>query len=153
MHNIDLLRGKDFIGVNCVFVCHDGNGRVLMHKRSQLCRDEQGRWDFGGGAMEFGESFEDTIRRELQEEYGVVPLEISYITTRNVLREHAGQRTHWVKNLHLVLVDPRQVRNAEPHKIDELGWFTLDSLPSPLHSQILDEVEIINTYMSNDKQL
>ncbi len=142
-------QGVDIIGVNCVFWCHDGNGRVLMHKRSNKCRDEQGKWDCGGGAMEFGETFEATVSREVMEEYGVAPLEIKYVTSRNVLRENNGKRTHWIKNLHWVLVDPAKVKNNDPEKIDELGWFTFDSLPAPLHSQIVWEVETIKKYLSH----
>lgn len=55
---IDVKRGVDCIGVTCIFLCHDGNKRVLLHKRSVNCRDEHGRWDCGGGALEFGEEFE-----------------------------------------------------------------------------------------------
>lgn len=144
----ELARGVDYIGVCCVFWCHDAEGRVLMHKRSNKCRDEQGRWDCGAGSMEFGETFEDTVRREVMEEYGAVALGIQYITTRNVLREHNGQTTHWIKNLHWVLIDPAHVTNKEPEKIDELGWFTLDKLPSPLHSQIILEVGIIKKFLA-----
>ncbi|HET8708754.1 MAG TPA: hypothetical protein VFL85_00580, partial [Candidatus Saccharimonadales bacterium] len=57
----DLRRGIDFIGVSCGFLCHDGTGRFLMQKRSQNCRDEQGRWDIGAGSHEFGDNIEDTI--------------------------------------------------------------------------------------------
>lgn len=145
--SLDLRRGFDFIGVNCVFYCHDGAGRILMHKRSQKCRDEQGAWDCGAGAMEFGETFEETIQREVMEEYCVEPLQIEYVATRNVLREHNGQRTHWVKNLHMVRVDPAKVRNGEPEKIEELGWFTFDTLPTPLHSQIGIEVDLIKKFL------
>lgn len=38
----DLQRGIDFIGITCVFYCHDGQGNFLMHKRSKNCRDEIG---------------------------------------------------------------------------------------------------------------
>lgn len=145
----DFRRGVDFIGVNCVFWCHDGSGRVLMHKRSQKCRDEQGTWDCGAGAMEFGETFDDTIRREVMEEYGATPLQIVYVTTRNVLREHNGRATHWIKNLHWVQVDPAQVSNREPEKIDELGWFTFDTLPAPLHSQIGIEIDLIKKFLNS----
>ncbi len=144
----DLRRGFDHIGVNCVFWCHDSKGRVLMHKRSNKCRDEQGVWDAGGGAMEFGETFEDTINREVKEEHGVKPLKIEYVTTKNVLRRHDGRKTHWIKNLHWVLVDPKKVKNNDPEKISEIGWFALNNLPKPLHSQIEMEVELIKKYLS-----
>jgi 8-oxo-dGTP pyrophosphatase MutT (NUDIX family) len=147
--NQNAKRGIDYIGVNCVFWCHDGNGKVLFHKRSKNCRDEQGTWDAGGGAMEFGETFEDCVRREAKEEYGVEALKIEYVTTKNVLRENNGRQTHWIKNLHRVLIDPKQAKIGEPHKMDELGWFTMDNLPSPLHSQIPDEVEAIKKYLKN----
>ncbi len=42
-------RGIDYIGVNCVFWCHDGKGNVLFHKRSKNCRDEQGTWTPAAG--------------------------------------------------------------------------------------------------------
>jgi 8-oxo-dGTP diphosphatase len=37
--------------------------------------------------------------------------------------------------MHAVQVDPEKIKIGEPHKIDELGWFTSDNLPTPLHSQ------------------
>jgi 8-oxo-dGTP diphosphatase len=142
----NLSRGVDYIGVNCVFFCHDGKGNVLLHKRSQKCRDERGTWDVGAGSMEFGETFEETVRREVKEEYGVDPIKIEYIATKNILREHEGKKTHWIKNLHWVEVDPDKVTNGDPEKIDEIGWFTLDNPPHPLHSQYDDELATLKEY-------
>jgi 8-oxo-dGTP pyrophosphatase MutT (NUDIX family) len=53
---VDLKRGVDYIGTTVSFIVHDGKGRVLLQKRSQNCRDERGKWDIGGGAVEFGEN-------------------------------------------------------------------------------------------------
>lgn len=146
----DLKMGFDFIGVNCVFWCHDEKNRILMHKRSNRCRDEQGRWDCGGGAMEFGETFEETVKREVEEEHGVRPIKIDYIMTENVLRTYNGQKTHWIKNLHWVLVDPKKVKNNDPDKIDEIGWFDIDKLPKPLHSQIGIEAKLIKDFLKTN---
>jgi len=34
-----------------------------------------------------------------------------------------------------VLFDPKQVRINEPDMVDDIGWFKLNSLPDPMHSQ------------------
>ncbi|MBI3420455.1 MAG: NUDIX domain-containing protein [Candidatus Sungbacteria bacterium] len=144
---MDLKRGIEFIGVNCIFFCHDGAGKFLLHKRGQDCRDEKGAWDCGAGAMEFGESFEETISREVWEEYRVKPIDIRYIDSKNVIREHNGRRTHWIGNLHLVRIDPARAIIGEPSKIDEIGWFSLDDLPHPLHSQLQNDIAMVKKFL------
>lgn len=132
----DLRRGVDFIGVTCSFVCHDGQGNFLLHKRSKNCRDEQGRWDNGGGAHEFGDTLKQTVEREVREEYGVRATHIQFVKVYDAHRKlDDGTLTHWVVVVFAARVDPQNARNNEPYKIDDMGWFTLDSLPSPLHSQ------------------
>lgn len=131
----DLKRGIDHIGISASFVVHDGNGRVLLQKRGPKARDERGRWDVGGGAIEFGETIEDAVRREIKEELLTDPLEIEFMTVYDAHREFEGQPTHWVAIIHAVKVDPSKVGIGEPHKISEIGWFTSDKLPKPLHSQ------------------
>lgn len=144
-----MKRGVDFIGVGCVFVCHDGRGNILMHRRSVNCRDEPGRWDCGGGSMEFGETFEQTVRREVMEEYGTEPLDVRMAFARNTLREHAGATTHWVHVIHLVLVNPAEVRIGEPEKMDDIGWYSPDALPEPLHSVLQTHVEQIKELITS----
>lgn len=132
---MDNKRGVDFTGVTCVFFCHDGKGNVLLQKRSQNCRDEQGRWDCGGGSLEFGEgSFESAVRREVQEELGVDPLDVRFATVTNVVRDNNGTPTHWIAILHTVLIPRGQERIGEPDKIDDLQWFSVDALPDDRHS-------------------
>lgn len=138
----DAQRGIDFIGVTCGFVCHDGQGRFVLHKRSQNCRDEQGRWDNGGGSHEFGSTIEETVRRELMEEHGAEALDMQFIGIYDYHRQLAdGTPTHWVSILYAVRVDPAQVKNNEPYKIDDIGWFTMDTLPAPLHSTLMSRFE------------
>ena len=139
----DLKRGVDFIGVGCVFICHDGRGNILLHKRSAACRDEQGRWDCGGGSMEFGETFEEAVQREIREEYCTEIVDLKFITVRNVLREHNGSPTHWVMSVFAAKVKPELVANGDPEKIDEFGWFSFANLPSPMHSKFHEHVGLV----------
>jgi 8-oxo-dGTP diphosphatase len=133
--NFPLRKGIDFTGVTVVFFCHDGQGNFVMNKRSQNCRDEQGRWDIGGGAVEFDESVEECLKKEIMEEYCTTIKDIEFLGYREMHREHDGQKTHWIGLDFKVLIDREKVAIGEPHKMEEIGWFTLDNLPDPMHSQ------------------
>ncbi|GAA0581317.1 NUDIX domain-containing protein [Paractinoplanes ferrugineus] len=124
--------------VSVVFVCHDGAGRILLARRSTRARDEPGTWDCGAGALEFGETFEQAVAREVIEEYGTGPEKIELLGVRNVLRPGS----HWVAIVFAVRLDPAEARIGEPHKFDELGWFDPAELPSPAHSQLPETVAL-----------
>lgn len=131
-----MKKGLDYTGITVVFCCHDGNGNILMHKRSQNVRDEHGRWDVGAGGLEFGEDPIDGLRREIREEYLAEVLEHEFLGYRSVVRDLNGTPTHWLALDFKVKVDPAVVGNGEPEAIDEVGWFTLATLPDPTHSQL-----------------
>jgi 8-oxo-dGTP diphosphatase len=138
----DRRRGIDHIGVSASFVIHDGQGNVLLQKRGTGARDENGNWDVGGGAIEFGESIDEAVRREIQEELCIEPIDIQFLTVYDAFRELGGVKTHWIAVMHAVQVDPTKVKIGEPDKIDELGWFKSTELPSPLHSQFWKSYQV-----------
>ena len=131
-----MKKGHDYIGVGVTFFCHDGAGRFVMGRRSKNARDEHGRWDLGGGGVEFGESAEDTVRREIREEYGAETLACEFLGYMDVHRKQEGRSTHWISLAFKVLVDPDEIRNAEPDMCDEVRWFTMADLPEDMHSQL-----------------
>ncbi len=130
-----MRKGVDYPGIAIVFACHDGNGNFLLSKRSVESRDEKGMWAQGGGALELGDTEEYTLRKEIMEEYCTEVIEIEYLGHREVLREQEGVKTHWIAHDFKVLIDRSMVKNGEPHKADEIGWFSLEELPSPMYSQ------------------
>lgn len=131
-----MKKGIDHVGVNVTYFCHDGKGNYLFNKRSDACRDEHGRWDPGGGGLELHDTVENTLRKEILEEYCTDILDYEFIGYRGVHREHEGEKTHWIALDFKVLVDKEKVKNGEPHKFDAVEWFRLDNLPQPLHSQM-----------------
>ncbi len=131
----NMKKGEDFTGVTIVYLCHDGKGNILLNKRSNQCRDEHGCFDPGGGGLEFGDTVVDTLKKEIWEEYCTEVLDYEFLGYRDVHREHNGKKTHWIALDFKVLVNRETVRNGEPHKFESVGWFKLDQLPTPLHSQ------------------
>lgn len=131
-----LKKGIDHIGVCVVYFCHDGKGNILLSKRSQNTRDEQGKWDIGGGGLDLGEMVEDCLKREIKEEYCTDVLSFEFLGFRDVHRVHGGNKTHWIGLDFKVLVDASKVRIGEPESMDDIGWFTLQNIPQPLHSQL-----------------
>lgn len=130
-----MQKGQDYTGITIVYLCHDGMGNVLLNKRSVNCRDEHGRWDCGGGGLEFGDTVDNTLKKEIFEEYCTDVIDYEFLGYRDVHRENNGVKTHWLALDFKVKINKDMVDNGEPHKFDEVKWFTLNSLPDPLHSQ------------------
>lgn len=133
--------------VSCVFVCHDGAGRLLLARRGAGARDEPGTWDTGAGALEHGESFEAAVTREVREEYTAQALAIETIGVRNILR--GDPVSHWVAVVFAVQLDPAQVAIGEPHTCDALDWFDPDELPQPRHSQLAATLALFRRWRPN----
>lgn len=129
-------KGISFTGITTVFLCHDGKGKLFLAKRSKNTRDEHGRWDSGGGGLKHGQTIDDNLRREVLEEYGVEAVESKFIGYYDAFRESLeGLPTHWLAMCFAVQVDSDKVQIMEPEMVDGYGWFSLDELPQPMHSQ------------------
>ena len=130
-----MIKGVDYVGVCVVYFCHDGKGNILMAKRSKNSRDEHGKWDIGGGGVEFGETIDATLKKEIKEEYCAKVLSYEFLGFRDVHRTLKRQKTHWIALDYKVLIDPKGVKIGEPEKFDAIKWFTKTTLPKNSHSQ------------------
>lgn len=104
------------------------NGKVLLGRRKVKGHDEN-VYASPGGHLEFGESFEDCVRREVMEETGMEVDNIRLVTFANLL--------HW-PGKHYVDVGfdadwkAGEPQLLEPDKCDHWGWYDIDNLPQPL---------------------
>ncbi len=129
-------KGVSFVGITTCFFVHDGRGHFYMTKRSKNARDEQGRWEIGGGGLKWGSTVEDNALREAMEEYNAKSKKTEFLGYRDIFRTLPdGTPTHWVGMDFAIEADRDKVRINEPDMIDDAGWFTLDNMPSPVHSQ------------------
>ncbi|MDR1532091.1 MAG: GNAT family N-acetyltransferase [Clostridiales bacterium] len=102
-------------------------GEILLQRRS-----DNGCWSDAGGAMELGESCEDTARRELLEETGLTA------NTLELLGVFSGKETRYIypngDEAYIVSVvyicrDYSGSLKAQESEVSELRWFSIDSLP------------------------
>lgn len=123
MENRNLKPGKDYIGVGVgAVILKDKKILLLLRKKSP----ESGCWTIPGGKVEFGETVEEAILREVKEEINaegkiIAPLGV----TNHILKEEG---THFVSPRFLVelLEEPR---NMEPESHEDMKWFPIDNLP------------------------
>lgn len=86
--------------------------------------------------MKHGQSVEESMLREIKEEYDADPLGYEFLGYFDAFREQPGKgMTHWLALCFAVHVDSKQVKINEPEMVDDYGWYDLENLPNPLHSQ------------------
>jgi ADP-ribose pyrophosphatase YjhB (NUDIX family) len=120
---------------------------------SAYARDEHGTWDVCGGGLEWGMTLEQNMHQEMLEEFNITTKSpLHFLRLKEAFRtDESGDKTHWLSIGYLVILSEEEVsavRINEPDKFDELGWFNLDNLPTPLHSLITPELITLikNTY-------
>jgi 8-oxo-dGTP diphosphatase len=105
--------------VNALFVHND---QVLLARRSQHRSTYAGLWSFVGGHVEDGESLAEALVRECQEEAGVVPTSLSFLTS--ISDPNAPQNDP--ATYHLFAVTAWEA--GEPHPVgdehSEFRWFS-----------------------------
>jgi 8-oxo-dGTP diphosphatase len=104
------------------------DGRFLLGKRKSL--HGEGTWGAPGGHLEFGESFEDCVKREMLEE---TSLAIDQIETLAVANHLFDSGKHYVTIFMAAkIVGDQQPVLCEPDKCEVWQFFDWDHLPDNL---------------------
>ena len=117
--------GVDFIGVGIgAIIIKDG--KLFASFRGPKSRNEVGKWEFPGGAVEFGDTLKETVVREMKEEFGIG---IEIIDTLGVV-DHISpkEKQHWVTTGFVCRIVKGVPHILEPDKCEKIGWFTPDEL-------------------------
>lgn len=140
--------GIDYIGVSVGVCLVNDKGEIFLAKRSQHASNERGCWEKPGGKVDFGESLQDAIKREMKEEYGIEIELIHQLPAQNHFIPKENQ--HWVPTCFIArLLGDKQPKIMEPHKCDAIGWFALDNLPSPLSIITKLDLKAYTAYLKN----
>ena len=110
-------------------------GLYMKDGKIMLCRDETGFdfdapavWELPGGGWDFGETFEETLKREAKEEMG---LEIISVSEKPLhvwsLRKERSRGMGWYYALILLhAIDFKDLDFTPTDECREIGFFTYD---------------------------
>jgi len=104
------------------------DGKVLLGLRHGAHGAET--WSLPGGHLEWHESFDDAVRREVKEETGLELGAIERIDFTNDPMPKEGK--HYVTLFFLSRNPHGEVELREPDKCREWRWCSWDDLPRPL---------------------
>ena len=118
-----LYPNRPIVGVGAVIL---QNGRILLEKR----KNDPGRnkWSIPGGLVELGESLEQTVIREVQEETGldVDAPELMDVVNQTTLDDSGRVKYHFVVVDYVVKLKGGTARAASDAA--ELEWVLLDEV-------------------------
>lgn len=105
----------------------DSNGQVLLLRRGSTAPTRPDTWDFPGGGVEPGETFEQGAIREASEEAGLILTDLSlvYAATEYVEKhKHSVNRALFVARINAVAPTPTLSFEHSEYK-----WVDIDMAP------------------------
>jgi len=110
----------------CVLIWRDGKILLIERRGSH----GHGAWATPGGHLEFGENWEECVKREAMEEIGVEIKNVRFLAATNDI--FPSHDKHYVSIWMEADWAANEPQNMEPEKAGGIAWHTLTDLPSPL---------------------
>jgi mutator protein MutT len=110
-----------------VAVIVNEKGNFLLSKRRSNVKEWQ-KWEVPGGIVEFGESVEDAVKREIKEELNI---EIEIIDTIDFVFSNIWKLKS--RTIHVILVGyvckiAKGIPKPSDKEVEKIGWFKLDEV-------------------------
>lgn len=125
---------------------------AVVNERGQLLlqqRTDAGNWSVPGGMMEYGESFLETLKREMKEDSGLLvePIKVLHTFDRGFTTYPNGDQAQIVCRFYLVNPIGGSLEDADPKETLALRYFNLDALPPLFSQQTRDMVDCVRDYL------
>ncbi|MCB9232083.1 MAG: NUDIX domain-containing protein [Bacteroidia bacterium] len=104
----------------------NAEGKVLLAQRGPDTNNEAGKWEFPGGTVEFGETCEQAVVREVEEELGIrIEVERMLDVVDHILPDE-GQ--HWLSITYLARLVAGEPVILEPRKCAAIQWARVEEI-------------------------
>lgn len=133
-------------------------GAIRRHGRLLLCRVGpgnlgEGRWTLPGGGLEFGETPEAAVVREVEEETGL----LARIDGSPTIRSDTGTwslavgdvRFHTIRFVYPMSVVGGTERVEVGGSTDAFGWFTPDEIETLSRGDLVDVIQSMSAHTDN----
>lgn len=116
--------GVNHINVGVAALIINKYGKLLLSLRGENVTVEQSKWEIPGGAVNFGETLIQALKREVNEEVGVV------IEVRDLLHvcDHIShsKKQHWVSLTFISHITSGEPFICENEKCKNIGWYSIE---------------------------
>lgn len=116
-----LVTQRTTIGVGAII--QDDRGRVLLIKRAT--EPEKGKWGIPGGHVNFQESLQEAITREVKEETGLDVVDSCLFTYTESIR--ADKDAHYIIFYFLTRTEGT-IKISQPEEIADASWHTPEQI-------------------------
>ncbi len=122
-----LLPGSDYVGVGVSAAILDDENRIVLQLRGKRARNERGLWKLPSGVVHWGEKGEDALLRIVKEELGInIHISKLLFWKETILQK---EHQHWISRIYVCVRKSGKVINLVPEEIDEVRWFSKNTLP------------------------
>ena len=116
------------------------DGKILMARRK--ASHGEGEYCCPGGHLEYMESFEDAVNREVLEETGIKIKNIKFLHVADIL---FYKPKHYINICFTADWESGIPQIMEPEKSEDWNWYDLNNLPNPIFCQSLLAIESYTT--------
>lgn len=124
------------VGVGAIII---KDNKILLTKRKVSLGS--GSYGTVGGHLEYGETPIEGIKRETLEEPGVTLKNIQFLVCSNIIK----YGKHYINITFTAEIDSGEPAIMEPETLESVGWYDLDSLPSPLFEPVAISLKALKT--------
>ena len=111
---------------------------LLLQKSGRVWKDNENKWEFVGGCLEFGESLSEGLTREVHEETGLTVCVDRLLCASTHVPASPVQQKQFVFLYYLGYADTDKVKLSEEHK--DFLWADRKQIIELVDKPILDDI-------------